>query len=579
MEYPMLHSPETVRETIEQFYGYNAGRRIGEGEFSGMENLTSDSFPLLSPRKPRGLYAAPESCQGILARDTLCWVDGSKIVMDGYPVEMHLSIRPEDCPKKLVSMGAYVIIFPDRKYINTACYPDRGNLDAEFTTVTDVTLTPAGINGETMLADYVQSTEPMDPAGGQIWLDTSGTTRVLMVWSASAGMWVEQGQSYIKIQSPGIGAAFRQYDGVTLTGLEGEYPELMGANILWAADRDWVLIPGLLDRERRTQTPLTISRKMPDMDFVIESGNRLWGCRYGVDSDGGAINELYASKLGDFRNWSCFMGQTTDSYRASLGADGAFTGAITHLGYPLFFRETCMHKVYGSFPANFQIQTTPCRGVQRGSEESLAILDEVLFYKSVSGICAYDGSLPREISQALGQAAYHGAAAGAYRGKYYISMADAGGEYHLFVFDRARNLWHREDSTHVLQFCACRDELFLLDEAGLIRTVSGTGAREGAVRWWAETGDLGLHTPDNKYLVRLTLRLGLTPGAQVRIFVRYDELPDWEEAAALTGTGLSSFTLPLRVHRCDHLRLRLEGVGEAKLYSLTKTAEQGSDVF
>ena len=66
-------------------------------------------------------------------------------------------------------------------------------------------------------------------------------------------------------------------------------------------------------------------RSVPEMDFVIESGNRLWGCKYGV-VDGKAVNEIYASKLGDFKNWNCYAGRSTDSYVATRGSDGPFTG-------------------------------------------------------------------------------------------------------------------------------------------------------------------------------------------------------------------------------------------------------------
>ena len=56
------------------------------------------------------------------------------------------------------------------------------------------------------------------------------------------------------------------------------------------------------------------------------------------------VNELYACKLGDFKNWNCFLGISTDSYVASVGTDGPWTGAVTYLGNPIFFKETCLHK-------------------------------------------------------------------------------------------------------------------------------------------------------------------------------------------------------------------------------------------
>ena len=68
---------------------------------------------------------------------------------------------------------------------------------------------------------------------------------------------------------------------------------------------------------------------------MIECGNRLWGCKYGL-VDGETVNEIYASKLGDFKNWNCFAGLSTDSYAAARGSDGPFTGAADYLGQPRF---------------------------------------------------------------------------------------------------------------------------------------------------------------------------------------------------------------------------------------------------
>ena len=158
--------------------------------------------------------------------------------------------------------------------------------------------------------------------------------------------------------------------------------ELNGTAVVWARDDDYIVVTGLLDttvNQTVAEGAVTVKRSVPDMDFVIESGNRLWGCKYGY-VDGKTVNEIYASKLGDFKNWNCFMGISTDSYAASCGTDGQWTGAITHLGYPLFFKENCLHKVYGTFPSNFQIQTTTCRGVQKVSVFINQILEACSFH-------------------------------------------------------------------------------------------------------------------------------------------------------------------------------------------------------
>ena len=273
------------------------------------------------------------------------------------------------------------------------------------------------------------------------------------------------------------------------------------------------------------------------------------------------------------------MGISTDSYAASVGTDGQFTGAVTHMGYPLFFKENCMHKVYGNYPANFQIQTTACRGVQRGCGKSLAIVNEVLYYKARNAVCAYDGSLPVEMSSALGDVKYGEAVAGAHGNKYYLSMKDGGGVWQLFVYDTARGLWHREDNTHAEGFCACREELYFIDHADKkIKTVFGSGARDTKpVEWMAETGVIGTDTPGRKYVSRLTVRMSLDMGAKVWFFVQYDSGGDWEYLFTMTGSSLRSFSVPIRPRRCDHLRLRVVGEGEAKIYSIAKVIEEGSD--
>ena len=576
MRFVKLEAAPVSRETLSVFGGYNANCRIGDGELAAMENLCSDRYPLLSTRKKRGIFAQPRNPQGLIARDSLCWVDGSRFVINGYGVELGLSERKEDCPKRLLSMGAYVVIFPDKMYINTLDLTDFGNLEAVHTTSGTVTFTPAAADGTPLLPSYTQPQEPENPENMALWLDTSQQPPALVQWSAGTGMWVSVESTYVKLSAPNIGAAFREGDGVSLTGVPEGVAE---QGVIALRGVDFLVVPGLLAGQLTSDNPVTVSRRVPLMDYVIECGNRLWGCRYGPNGAGQIVNEIYASKLGDFKNWNCFQGLSTDSYAMSLGAEGPFTGAIQHMGYPLFFRENCLHKIYGSYPSNFRLQTTPCRGVQRGSGESLAIVGEVLFYKSPAGVCAYDGALPVEVSQPLGDRAYFDAAAGAHRGKYYISMADAGGEYHLFVYDRARNLWHREDGTRARCFCSCRDELYFLDGDGRIVSVSGTGTPEETIAWMAETGDIGAQSPDSKYLSRLTLRLYLSPGAVARLSIRYDEERVWQPLAQLRGSPLGSVTVPVGVRRCDHLRLRLEGTGDMRLYDLTKTMERGSDVF
>lgn len=581
MRYPQLKVQPATRQMVDIFRGYNHNLRISDGEFYDMKNMTSDYYPVLSPRGARGFYVKPASPQGLIAKDSVCYVDGREFVVGDNHIDMGLSVEPEDCPKRLTSMGAYVIIMPDKKYINTMDLDDHGDIEASVTTQGDVSFELCTVTGEVYTGTAISPDPPANPSNLDYWIDTSSTPNTLKQYSASSDMWVSIATTYIRISAAGIGQAFKQYDGVTISGVQNDKLKSLNGNmVIWDRGDDYIVVVGILDAVTSQSEPITVERRMPNMDFVIESENRLWGCRYGIAVNGDAVNEIYACKLGDFRNWNCFMGLSTDSYAASCGTDGPFTGAITHMGYPLFWKENCVHKVYGNYPANFQIQSTACRGVQKGCHESLAIVNETLFYKARAGICAFDGSLPVDASYALGNEVYSDAVGGAHGNKYYVSMKDVQGEWHLFVYDTAKGMWHKEDNLHASTFCSHRGELYCIDaENQNIITMFGSGEKDAQkVSWMLQTGELGISSPDMKYVSRITLRLLMDNDSQMDIYAQYDMSDEWIHLCNIRGTSLRSFSIPIRPRRCDHMKLKFEGFGMAKILAYTKTIEQGSEI-
>lgn len=583
MRLPLLNELPTTRQTIEVFGGYNHNLRIGESEFYDMKNLTSTDYPVLSPRTPRGIYASPNNPQGMIEKETLCYVDGTEFVInDDTRIDLGLSTKEEYCPKSLVSMGAYVIIMPDKKYINTKDYSDRGNIEETLETSGETTFELCKIDGSAYKEPPAQDTAPQNPQDTDLWLDTSSIPHTLKQYSTINSTWVSIATTYIKITFSDVDLLpFSAGDGITISGLEEtELSDLSGAAVIQEVGENYIVIIGIIKKKTTLDTKITFERLMPTMDFIIESENRLWGCRYGEDINGNVVNEIYASKLGDFKNWNCFAGISTDSYVATVGTDGQFTGAVTHLGYPIFFKENCMHKVYGNYPANYQIQTTHCRGVQKNCSKSLVIVNEILYYKARSAVCVYDGSLPVEISSAFGDITYTNAVAGTVKNKYYISMMHNDGEYQLFVYDTKRGLWHKEDNTHVLDFCTYRGELYYIDaKNNQIKTILGSGTPDKSpINWMAESGIIGTDLPDKKYISRLDVRMKLTVGTRVYFYIEYDSCGQWEHLFTMTGIKLQSFPISIRPRRCDHMRIRIEGDGEAKIFSICKTIEQGSDV-
>lgn len=630
MKLSTLREIPSTRSMTDVFRGYNHNLRIGEGEFFDMQNLTSSNYPVLSPRPKRGIYSSPSDPTGLISKDALCYVDGEDFYINNLNVSNDASTggklklytecntctikdrctkyqpNKKVCEKTLTSMGAYVIIMPDKKYLNTSKYSDCGNIEAQFTVETgNVTFEMCKLDGSKHIKQDGTEYEtipkgtaaPDSPSNMDLWIDTSSTPHVLKQYSATHSTWTSVATTYIKISFPNtttdLRNLFSDNDGVTLSGItDSAVKDLDGqTTVIWRVEEKAIVVTGIIDeiatQVATAQAPITITRRMPNLDFIIESENRLWGCRYGVAVNGQVVNEIYASKLGDFKNWNCFAGISTDSYVASVGTDGAFTGAITHLGYPIFFKENCMHKIYGNYPANFQIQTTSCRGVQKGCHKSLAIVNETLYYKSRTSVCAYDGSLPVEMSSALGDVAYSDAVAGSLGNKYYVSMKDESEDYSLFVYDASKGMWHREDDTQATAFCNCRGNLYYIDHAdNKIKAVHEITNIEGndidveskPIKWSAVTGIMGTDSPDKKYISRLIVRLLLEVGSSVSFSVEYDSSGEWEHLFTMSGVKLQTFSIPIKPKRCDHLRLRIRGEGTAKIFSITKTIEQGSDI-
>jgi hypothetical protein len=218
--------------------------------------------------------------------------------------------------------------------------------------------------------------------------------------------------------------------------------------------------------------------------------------------------------------------------------------------------------------------------VQDGCHGSLSIVNEILYYKARHAVCAYDGSLPVEVSYALGTERYYDAVGGSHGSKYYICMCDAYDNWNLFVYDTAKGLWHREDDIHATHFTNYRGELYCVDAGNMnIIALNGSGEDyEDSVEWMVETGEMGISSPDMKYVSRIVFRMKLDVGTVMDMYAQYDMSDEWEHVAHFRGTDLRSFSVPIRPRRCDFMRLKIEATGNGKIYSMTKTIEQGSDL-
>ena len=595
MEFPRFVEVERYRDMITTFGGYNHRLSCSEGQFYDMKNMTTQYYPALSPRKNRGMVRQLTKPQGILDKEELMWIDDKKFFVDGKEVNLS-GVAITDGQKTMAKMGAYVIIMPDRVWYN-ADNGECGYMEASVNIpeVEKINFTLCEADGSAITwhdAEYYKENEPKN---GDYMMSVTGGKASLKVYSESTSIWASVATTYMQITASGIGANFEKGDGVKITIDNSKTEWSYAGNIFVNKEDDGrlstnttiidktdnsITIVGILDENKEfTTMTLSVERKVPDMAFITECNNRLWGC----SPDG---HEIYCCKLGDVKNWNSFAGISTDSWAVTIGSDGKFTGAITYLGYPMFFKEDSLIKISVSGTGGHQTKETMCRGVQRGSEKSLAIVNETLFYKSTTGIMAYSGSLPVSVSDDLGEVRYYDAVSGNIDDRYYISMKDKDGKWNMFVFDTKKNVWCREDNTQVLYFCRHADELYYIDAVdSMMKSVYGTllyDVMEKQVEkkfgWSVESGNIGYSSPDNKYISQINIRISLEVGTNVDFYLQYDSNGIWEHKFNMAGKGTRTFSVPVIPKRCDHFKYKIIGSGGCKVHSITKTTEQGSDV-
>jgi len=181
MYFPKLKAAAQQRAGVEQFGGLDRRPGSGAGSLEHMENLWSSGYPALETRPLRRTVTQLTKPNGMTEKDGLFWVDGTALYVNGAKTGLVLT----DSRKQLVSMGAYLLIFPDKKYINTQDLTDFGSMENVRTTTGEVTFTLCDGTGES-LGSYAAGTEaPQEPRTGDLWLDTERSESVMRRYDGS----------------------------------------------------------------------------------------------------------------------------------------------------------------------------------------------------------------------------------------------------------------------------------------------------------------------------------------------------------------------------------------------------------
>lgn len=330
-----------------------------------------------------------------------------------------------------------------------------------------------------------------------------------------------------------------------------------------------------------TEENVTISRTMPELDFMCHCNNRLFGCKG---------DTIYASKLGDPYNWNVFEGISTDSYSVEVGSAGDFTACCAYDGNVLFFKEDRIYRLMYTdrSPENWSLVETETYGVKAGCDRSLAIADSCLFYYSPKGMMRYTGTLPMSVNDAFGTDEYENAVAGSDGKDYYVCLTDKAGVSTLFVFDTTHYIWFKHDEIKIIGFAYHKGDLTALveKESGdtevirLGQKVMETSAEDD---WFdmesmIEFGDTMNDTTNKKNKMNISVVAEVQLMSELRFYISCDGNP-YEFLGEIKGPSTKqTHKFSYVPTRCDYYRLKVEGKGFWKIYAISNGYSPGSDV-
>lgn len=325
-----------------------------------------------------------------------------------------------------------------------------------------------------------------------------------------------------------------------------------------------------------------IQRDVPDLDFICEKDNRLWGVSNRqsneiYNAETGEIETftsrcIYVSALGDPANFWVFDGVDTDSYQVAVGSEGDFTAICSFDGGVCCWKEQRMHKVLGSYPSEYYVHESRIEGVAAGSEKSLTVINEVLYYNGATGVYAYAGGAPNRIGYELG-GMLQGAAGGTDGKRWYLSGVREDGEAELLAYDLTHRLWMREDATRAEAFARVGGVLHFLAGGAVYQAEQGA---DDVIAWMAEFVPFTETETLHKYYLRLILRLDMSAGSTLTVEVRED-FGAWHTVLQQDAAAEVAKVVEIPNRRCDRFTVRLSGTGNVLIRAMTREFIKGSE--
>lgn len=555
---------ETVTESAEVFGGIDRSNGTPLGYWQELVGMELTAYPALRTCEPFSYKELPDGITGYMFKNGgIVYTKADGIYIDGKKTAVELSAGE----KQLVGMGAYILILPDEALVNTADSP----ISVTYPTKHE-------LNGS--LYEYNQNqTRPTVSIFKLLYIDVAKDSAALSYYSE--GDQIRIAYSYggktkyltARIQS----ISEESYTSSGCVSINLDTSVYNDTHYFYTEDRRMESFRIVCIKNA------VISKQIPQMDFVVEHNNRLWGCS-------SANHEIYCSKLGSAVEWGSYDGISTDAWTATVGSDGDFTGACVYANSVLFFKENCVHVVYGTKASNFTVSTIKLRGVQSGSGGSLCISDGLLYYKAPEGVFCFNGSAAHRIDSKLGGDITDTAVMTA-DGRY-IVMAAADGT--VYFYDKRYAAWYERRLSGVCSAHEVNGRLYAVAKgnSGKLTVIRLVGTDSDAKKqaensFEAVSGDIGRGKIFNIYKkLRAAVRYSRKDNEVLRLslYVSGDGTA-WKKAAEYNRTESKSeeiTTAPIIPLRCKTVRIKISGKASgdayAALYGIYLDSEKGSEI-
>lgn len=555
---------KSVTESAEVFGGIDRSNGTPLGYWQELVGMDFTAYPALRTCKPFSYKELPDGITGYMFKNgKIVYTKADGIYIDGKKTGIELSTGE----KQLVGMGAYILILPDEALINTAddpisvTFPTRHKLDGS-------------------LFEYNQNqTRPSVSIFKRLYIDVAKDSAELSYYNDGDQVRIAYSyggkKKYLTAKIKSISEESYTSSGCVSVNLDTSLYN----------DTHYFYTEGRRMESFRVVCikNAVISKPFPAMDFVVEHNNRLWGCSSGN-------HEIYCSKLGSAVEWGNYDGISTDAWAATIGSDGDFTGACVYADSVLFFKENCVHIVYGTKASNFTVSTIRLRGVQKESGGSLCISGGLLYYKAPEGVYCFNGSAAQRIDSKLGGDISETAVMTA-DGRYIVLAASDGTVY---FYDKRYLAWYERRLDNVCSAHEINGILYAVTKDGngkmnLVRLVGTEDdfKMQSENSFEAVSGNIGR---GKVYAIYKKLRAYMLHGGnvgkatEISMYVSSDR-GEWKKVFVSNGTENDSeriITAPMIPLRCRTLKIKISGKVSNEtyllLYGIYLDSEKGSEI-